>query len=259
MAEFVQLETVGAVGVIQLNRPPVNAINSQVHAELAEAARQAADRADIRAVVVYGGERAFAAGADIKEMAGLGPEEMTVFGARLTTAVDAIARLPKPVIAAVVGYALGGGCELALAADFRIVADDATLGLPEITLGVFPGAGGTQRLPRLIGMAKAKELIFTGRPVKGVEAVRIGLAGASVPAGDVLAEAMAMATRLAAGPTLAMAAAKRVMQAGMDTDLATGLTLESAAFAALFATADQKAGMASFLSDGPGKATFVGR
>jgi enoyl-CoA hydratase/carnithine racemase len=259
MAEFVRLETVGAVGVLRLDRPPVNAINSQVHAELLAAAQEAATRADVRAVVVYGGERAFAAGADIKEMAALGPDEMTVFGATLTAAIDAVARLPKPVIAAVVGYALGGGCELALAADFRIVAQDATLGLPEVTLGVFPGAGGTQRLPRLIGVARAKSLIFTGRPVNGIAAVEMGLADSAVPSAEVFDAAMAMATRLAAGPTSAIAAAKHAIDTGLDNDLATGLKIESASFAALFATEDQKTGMASFLREGPGKATFVGR
>jgi len=258
-AEFVRLETVGAVGVIRLDRPPVNAINAQVHTELLTAAHEAADRTDVRAVVVYGGERAFAAGADIKEMADLGPAEMEVFGGTLTAAIDAVARLPKPVIAAVVGYALGGGCELALAADLRVVAQDATLGLPEVTLGVFPGAGGTQRLPRLIGVAKAKELIFTGRPVTGEEAVRIGLATSCVPRNQVFSEAMALATRLAAGPTRALAAAKLAIDSGLDTDLAAGLRIESGAFAAIFDTDDQKAGMASFLADGPGQASFAGR
>ena len=259
MPDFVRLEIDGAVGVIRLDRPPVNAINSQVHVELLAAAREAAERADVRAVVVYGGDRVFAAGADIKDMVDLDPAGIAAFGATLTEAIDAIARLPKPVIAAVTGYALGGGCELALAADFRIVADDARLGLPEITLGVIPGAGGTQRLPRLVGTAKAKELIFSGRPVKGQEAVAIGLATESVPAAEVLTRAMAMATRLAAGPTVAIGAAKRAIDDGMDTDLATGLRIESAAFAQLFATEDQKNGMASFLQQGPGKATFVGR
>ena len=259
MTEFVRLDIAGSVGVIRLDRPPVNAINSQVHAELLAVARDAAGRPEVRAVVVYGGERAFAAGADIREMADLGPTEIGAFGATLTAAIDAVARLPKPVIAAVTGYALGGGCELALAADFRIVADDARLGLPEITLGVFPGAGGTQRLPRLVGVAKAKELIFTGRPVTGEEAVRIGLATRAVPAADVFPEAMEFAQRLAAGPTSALAAAKRAIDQGMDTDIASGLAIESAEFAGLFATEDQKSGMASFLRDGPGKATFTGR
>src|SRR4051812_25931808 len=139
MPEFVTLELVGAVGIIRLNRPPVNAINAQVHAELLAAAQEAASRSEVRAVLVYGGEKVFAAGADIKEMADLGPDEIAVFGSTLTGALDAVARLPKPVVAAVTGYALGGGCELALAADFRVVADDARLGLPEVTLGVSPG------------------------------------------------------------------------------------------------------------------------
>jgi enoyl-CoA hydratase len=259
MPEFVTLELIGSVGVIRLNRPPVNAINAQVHAELLTAAQDAGSRADVRAVVVYGGEKVFAAGADIKEMADLDPDGIAVFGSTLTGAIDAIARMPKPVVAAVTGYALGGGCELALAADFRVVAEDARLGLPEITLGVFPGAGGTQRLPRLIGVSKAKELIFSGRPVKGAEAVEIGLATRAVPATEVYIEALALATRLAAGPTLAIAAAKRAIDGGMDTDLAQGLRIESAEFAALFASEDQKNGMASFLRDGPGKAVFVGR
>ena len=259
MPEFVRLETHAAVGVIRLDRPPVNAVDSQLHTELLLVATEAADRPDIRAVVVYGGERTFAAGADIREMADLGPAAISAFGATLGTAIDAVAQLPKPVIAAVTGYALGAGCELALAADFRIVADDARLGLPEITLGVIPGAGGTQRLPRLVGVAKAKELIFTGRPVTGQEAVRIGLATRAVPAAEVFAQAMEFAQRLAAGPTLALGAAKRAIDRGADTDIASALAIEGAEFAALFGSQDQKSAMASFLRDGPGKATFTGR
>src|SRR3954447_21844217 len=209
MPDFVTLELDGAVGIIRLDRPPVNAINSQVHAELLAAAQEAATTPGVRAVVLYGGERGFAAGADIKEMASLSPAEISVFGETLTAAIDAIARMPKPVIAAVLGYALGAGCELALAADFRIVAEDARLGLPEITLGVFPGGGGTQRLPRLVGVARAKELIFSGRPGRAPEAVQLGMATQSVPAAEVFAQAMALAGRLAAGPTLAIGAAKR--------------------------------------------------
>ena len=164
MGDFVRLELHGAVGVIRLDRPPVNAINIQIHHELLDGGRSRWPRARaIRAVVLYGGERSFAAGADITELATCGPGEITAFGRTLNHAVTAIARLGQPVIAAVNGYALGAGCELALAADFRIVADDVRIGLPEITLGVIPGAGGTQRLPRLVGVTKAKELIFSGR------------------------------------------------------------------------------------------------
>lgn len=256
---LVHVERDGAIGIIRLDRPPVNALNSQMHGELAAAATELDADLAVRAVVVHGGPKAFAGGADIKEMADLGPAEISVFGKALTRALDAIARIRVPVVAAVTGYALGGGLELALAADFRIVADDARLGFPEITLGVFPGAGGTQRLPRLIGTAAAKRMIFTGRPVRGQDAVTLGLAEEAVPTDQVLDRAMALARQLAAGPTAALAAAKRSIDDGMDTDLATGLRIESAAFASLFATEDQKTGMASFIAEGPGKATFTGR
>lgn len=259
MSTIVEVEVDGAIGVIRLNRPPVNAINTAMHGALADAAdRLDADPA-VRAVVIHGGEKAFAGGADIKEMADLSPAEITVFGRGLVGALDRIARLRVPTVAAITGYALGGGFELALAADFRIVADDALLGLPEITLGVIPGAGGTQRLPRLVGKAVATRMILTGRPVRGSEAPAIGLAEQALPAAEVIDAAMALAGRFAAGPTQALAAAKRCINDGLDTDLATGVRIESAAFAALFATEDQKAGMASFIAEGPGKATFTGR
>ena len=259
MTTLVRLEIDGAVGVLRLDRPPVNAINAEMHHQLIEMAARIAQDRTIRAVVVYGGERAFAAGADIREMAELNSSQITVLIRSLNDAVTAVARLPQPVVAAVTGFALGGGCELALAADFRIVADDARLGLPEITLGVIPGAGGTQRLPRLIGVTKAKELIFTGRAVDGAEAVRIGLATRAVPADRVLPEAMALATRLAAGATAALAAAKRVIDDGIEEPLDAALEAENRRFAELFTTEDQRIGMTSFLQHGPGKATFVGR
>lgn len=255
----VHVERVGAVGVIRLDRPPVNAINSAMHAELERAAHTLDVDRDVRAVVVHGGPRSFAGGADVKEMADRGPAEIAVFGKSMTRALDAIAHLRVPTVAAVTGYALGGGFELALATDFRIVADDALLGFPEITLGVIPGAGGTQRLPRLVGTAIAKRMIFTGRPIRGQRAVEYGIAEEAVPAADVIDRALAFAATLASGATVALAAAKRCIDDGMEVDLATGLRIESAGFAALFATGDQKTGMASFLADGPGKATFTGR
>ncbi len=258
-AELVHVERAGAVGIIRLDRPPVNAINSAMHSQLEAAAHRLDGDASVRAVVMHGGDKAFAGGADIKEMADLGPAEIAVFGAGLTRALEAISRMRVPVVAAITGYALGGGFELALAADFRFVADDARLGFPEITLGVIPGAGGTQRLPRLIGVAAATRMIMTGRPIKGADAVSMGLAEEAVPGPDVIDRALAFAERLAAGPTRALIAAKRCLADGMDVDLATGLRIESAAFAGLFATEDQKAGMASFMADGPGKATFTGR
>src|SRR6478609_8693605 len=180
MTDLVRLERDGAVGIIRLDRPPVNAFNSVIHRELLEVAQEVAGNPEIRAVVVYGGERAFAAGADIKEMLDGTPADLATLGRALNDAVTAVARLTQPVTAAITGYALG--------ADFRIVAENAALGLPEITLGVIPGAGGTQRLPRLVGPNKAKELIFTGRPVDGAEAVRIGLANRAVTSDQVFAE-----------------------------------------------------------------------
>ena len=259
MAEFVRLEIDGAVGVIRLDRPPVNAFNSAVQRQLLQVAGQVAENAAIRAVVLYGGERAFAAGADIKEMVDLNPGEIASLDGHLTDAVNAVGRLPQPVIAAISGYALGGGFEVALAADLRVVAENAVLGLPEITLGVIPGAGGTQRLPRLIGASRAKELIFFGRQFSGSEALAMGLATRAVPPERVLPESLYMARTLAAGATAALAAAKRCIDDGLDVSLSAGLDLESRRFAELFATDDQTIGMTSFVQQGPGKAKFVGR
>jgi enoyl-CoA hydratase/carnithine racemase len=177
-------------------------------------------------------------------------------GARVMSSIDALARIPKPVIAAVTGYALGGGCELALTADFRVSADDARWGQPEILLGIIPGMGGTQRLPRLVGPAKAKDLIYTGRFVDAEEALEIGLVDVVVPAAEVYPTALAMAQKLAKGPALALAAAKAAVDGGLDGDLASGLRLESHLFASVFATEDARTGMASFVEKGPGKAEF---
>jgi enoyl-CoA hydratase/carnithine racemase len=176
--------------------------------------------------------------------------------ARVMSALDALARIPKPVIAAVTGYALGGGCELALTADFRVSADNARWGQPEILLGIIPGMGGTQRLPRLIGPAKAKDLIYTGRFVDAQEALEIGLVDAVVPAAEVYSSSVAMAQKFAKGPALALAAAKAAIDGGLDTDLASGLRLESHLFASVFATEDRTIGMESFIERGPGKAVF---
>ena len=168
-------------------------------------------------------------------------------------------QLPKITIAAINGYALGGGCELALACDLRICAEDSQLGQPEILLGVIPGAGGTQRLPRLIGVSRAKELIYSGRFIDAQEALAVGLVNKVVPPADVYSTATKWAERYARGPTVALMAAKQVIQNGVDSDMATGLLLERQAFAALFSSEDQKIGMESFIEHGPGKADFVGR
>ena len=259
MGEFVYLEVADGIGTIRLNRPKVNALNDQVTAELAEAARGAAASADVRAVIVYGGEKVFCGGADIEVMAEAGYAEMAVRSERLQEAMALIAGLPKPVVAAITGYALGGGLELALAADFRVAGENARLGQPEILLGIIPGAGGTQRLPRLVGPAKAKDIVFTGRMVAAAEALEIGLVDRVVPDAEVYQAALDLVRRYATGPALALRAAKQAIDYGLGVDLATGLEIERVQFAALFGTDDQRAGMRSFLDNGPGKATFTGR
>ena len=259
MSEFVRLEVDGGVGTIRLDRPKMNALNVQVQEEIRAAATEAAEREDIRAVVVYGGERVFAAGADIKEMADMSYQDMVRRSGGLQSAFTSVAKIPKPVVAAVTGYALGGGCELALCADFRIAADDATLGQPEILLGVIPGAGGTQRLTRLVGPSTAKDLIFTGRFVKADEALAIGLVDRVVPAASVYDEALAWARQFVGGAAYALRAAKEAIDRGWEVDLETGLEIERQQFSALFATDDRTIGMDSFMKDGPGRAKFSGR
>jgi enoyl-CoA hydratase/carnithine racemase len=257
--EFVTLQVEDGVGTIRLDRPKMNAINEQLHREVRGAALEATERADVRAVVLYGGERVFAAGADIKAMAELNGSTMVAWGRELTASFTAVAHIPKPVIAAITGYALGGGYELALCADFRVMGAGAKIGPPEILLGVIPGAGGTQRLARLVGPARAKDLVFTGRHVGAEEALEIGLVDAVVPDEEVQATALAMAAKFAAGPPLALAAAKRAIDEGLDLPLGQGLALESRLFAELFDTEDQQVGMRTFLESGPGKAVFTGR
>jgi enoyl-CoA hydratase/carnithine racemase len=256
MDRFVELEVEDAVGTIRLARPPMNALDAAMQDQLRAVAEEAATRADIRAVVVYGGEKVFAAGADIKEMQRMSYSDMLERGGLLQASFTAVARIPKPVVAAVTGYALGGGCELALCADIRIAAENAKFGQPEILLGLIPGAGGTQRLARLVGPSRAKELIFTGRQVRADEALRIGLADQVVPAEEVYSTARAWALRLAAGPAYALRAAKEAVDRGLDADLETGLALERQLFAGLFATEDREIGMRSFVEEGPGKAKF---
>ena len=262
MSEFVRLEVADGVGTIRLDRPKMNAISIQVQAELRAAAAEASDRDDVRAVVVYGGEKVFAAGNDVKEMADLSYVDMVRLGSSVQDAVTAIARIPKPVVAAINGYALGGGCELALAADVRFAADTAVLGQPELLLGIIPGAGGTQRLARLVGPSRAKDLIFTGRFVPAQEALEMGLVDRVVAADSgttVYDEAWAWASQFARAASYALRAAKESIDRGLDVDLETGLEIERAQFAALFATEDRETGMQSFIEHGPGKAQFGGR
>ena len=191
MTDLVRLEVDDGIGTIRLDRPPMNALNGEIQHGLIAACREAAERRDVAAVIVWGGEKVFAAGADIKEMETMSYTDMVDHSALLQDFTRALARLPKPTVAAITGYALGGGCEVALACDFRIAADDARLGQPEILLGIIPGAGGTQRLARLVGPARAKDLVFSGRFVEADEALAIGLVDEVVPAADVYAAARA--------------------------------------------------------------------
>ena len=259
MSEFVRLEVEDGVATLRLDRPKMNALNAQVQEEIRAAAAEAAGRDDVKAVVVYGGEKVFAAGADIKEMAEMSYTDMIDRATGLQEAFTAVAAIPKPVVAAVTGYALGGGCELALTADYRVCGDNAKLGQPEIKLGVIPGAGGTQRLARLVGPSRAKDIVFTGRFVDAAEALRIGLVDRVVAPDDVYGAAREWAEQFARGPAYALRAAKEAIDRGLEVDLATGLAIERHQFAALFATEDRGIGMRSFIENGPGKAEFQGR
>ena len=259
MYEFLSLDVTDGIALVTLNRPPVNALSRAMQEELRAVSAEVSGRDDVDAVVFTGSERVFAAGADIKAMSQLDGRSMVAWGRELTNSFTAVQEIPKPVIAAITGYALGGGYELALCADFRVMGAGAKIGQPEILLGVIPGAGGTQRLARLVGPAKAKDLVFTGRHVGAEEALEIGLADAVVPDAEVYGTAVAMARKFAAGPPLALAAAKKAIDEGLDRPLREGLALESRLFAELFDTEDQKSGMRSFLEHGPGKAAFAGR
>jgi enoyl-CoA hydratase/carnithine racemase len=243
------------VALIQLDRPKMNALSGTLLGQL-EAIADDLIADPPGAVVLWGGRRIFAAGAEIVELEGAGADSV---GASFTSALTALARVPRATIAAVNGYALGGGLELALACDLRVGADDAKLGLPEVLLGVIPGGGGTQRLPRLIGPSRAKEMIFSGRQVRAPEALEIGLVNRVVPADDVLAEALAWAGELARGARLAHGLAKGAVDRGLEGTLPEGLAIEQEAFSAVARTEDAARGIASFVENGPGKATFVGR
>lgn len=253
----IRLVTDGPVVTVRLDNPPMNAFDSVRRDELAACVRGLADARGVRAVVLYGGERLFAAGADIRSLATMGPEEARGWNRALQRTFDEVARLPMPVIAAITGYALGGGLELALCADYRVAADDAVLGQPEVQLGLMPGSGGTQRLVRLIGPSRAKNLLMTGRRVRADEALRLGLVDEVVPAGAAVYEAaLAYALRLAEGPSAALEAIKEAVDHGADIGITAGLALERSLFAGVFGTADAAAGIRSFIDHGPGHARF---
>jgi len=245
------------VGTIVIDRPPLNALDLAAWRSLASVVSSVASDPDVRAVVVWGGARAFAAGADVAELREWGPDEATAAAEVMQGAVDALAALPQVTIAVVSGYALGGGCEIALACDFRFAADNAKMGQPEVLLGAIPGAGGTQRLARLIGVGRAKGLVLSGRMVDMVEAPRIGLVDEVHPVDAVLDAARRAARHYAAGPA-SLALAKRAIDEGYGLPLSDALALERRLFAEAFATDDLRIGVTTFLEHGPGVARFGG-
>lgn len=246
--ETIIVEIEEGIATITLNRPEVlNALNNQVFIELGEAAEKLSADDSVRVVIITGGDKVFAAGADIKQMALATAVDVSTSGRPSLKTYNLIENMHKPVIAAIAGYALGGGCELTLAADVRIAADNAQFGLPEIKLGILPGGGGTQRLPRLIGAGKAKELIFSGDFISAEEALRVGLVNKVVPADQLLTEAKKMAKKFAAKGAVALYLAKTCVNEGLRMDLEMGLQYEHKCFSLLFATEDQKEGMKAFI------------
>lgn len=244
------------VTVVRLDRPKMNTLSTSVLAQVRTAFATLAEEPQ-GAVVLWGGPRVFAAGADVTEFSD--PGAPALVAARFHAACEAISSLGSVTIAAINGYALGGGLELALACDLRVVADDARLGQPEILLGIIPGGGATQRLPRLVGPARAKDMILTGRQVRADEALRIGLADRVVPGSDVFEESLRLGAELAAGARTAQVMAKRLVDAAPETPLAQGLDHESRSFVSVFDTDDARHGIESFLENGPGRARFSGR
>lgn len=246
--EVIQLHKENGVATITLNRPPLNPLNSQVFRELSRAADELQADASVKAVILTGsGDKAFAAGADVSEMAQMTPVEVYDFCQASLAAFQKIENLGKPVIAAIKGMALGGGSELAMCCDFRLAADNAKFGQPEVGLGIIPGGGGTQRLPRLVGTAKAKEILFLGEIFDAAEAEKIGLVNKVVPADSVLDEAQKLAKKLAAKPAVAMRMLKTAVNTGMNMDITSALNVEIQNFAIAFASDDRKEGISAFL------------
>ena len=245
--ETLLVEKEGDIAVVKLNRPPVNSLNVKAYGDIYDAFCELENDASVKAIVLTGaGDKAFAAGLDVKEVAGKTIPDYFAFGRVSRMCLDKVASVEKPTIAAILGFAFGGGCELALACDLRIAANDASIGCPEINLGIIPGSGGTQRLPRLLGIAKAKELLFMGDTVSGEDAARIGLVNKAVPKDALLEEAKAWAKRLASKPKVAMSVLKNAIDNGMNMDLQTALTYESECFVISYVSEDGREGFKAF-------------
>jgi enoyl-CoA hydratase len=259
--ETVKVAVDGALATVTVSREAaLNALSSQVIAELTAVTGELEVSTDVRVVILTGaGDKAFVAGADIAEMQGLAPRQAHAFAQMGGALAASIESSEKPWIAAVNGFALGGGCELALACDFIHASDRAKLGQPEVKLGVIPGFGGTQRLARRVGVAKAKELCMTGDTIDAAEALRIGLADAVWPHGELIAKVRELAGRIAANGPLAVAEVKRLVQLGQSTTLDHALALEQQSFGLLFSTEDQKEGMSAFLAKPRRAAQFKGQ
>jgi enoyl-CoA hydratase/carnithine racemase len=251
MSELVRLEIDDGVGIVRLDRPPANAISLELSRGLLEVLREAEIRDDVGAIVLWGGPTLFAAGADIRGMIDADPSEIREQVSTLGAACDRLEAIPKISIAAISGYALGGGFELALACDLRYAASDATVGQPEIKIGVIPGAGGTQRIAWLAGLGVARDLTYTGRQVPAEEAKALGLVGRVVPPDELLDAAVADARGFARGPRRALAAAKEATLHAAREPGSSGLGLERELFLSLFGGADQREGMQAFLEKRP--------
>jgi enoyl-CoA hydratase/carnithine racemase len=258
--ELVKVEIKDGVATMTLNRPPLNPLNAELFYQIGECADELTMDDNVRAVVLTGGDKHFAAGADIKEMVEMSPVVVAKFISAGQGSFTKVENIPKPVIAAINGFALGGGCELAITADWRFAHEDAKIGQPEILLGIIPGAGGTQRLPRLIGPAKAKEMIYSGRFYGAQECLEMGLVQKVVSGEEsVIKYAQKVASKYAGGAAVALAMAKKAVNKGMECSIEEGLIIEGQGIALCFASEDQKIGMRTFLEEGPGKAKFVGK
>jgi enoyl-CoA hydratase len=256
--ETIIVEKEEGIAIVKLNRPPVNSLNVKAYSEVYDAFCELEKDESVKAIVLTGaGEKAFAAGLDVKEVAGKSIPDYFAFGRISRGCVDKVASIEKPTIAALFGFVFGGGCELALACDLRIASNDANIGCPEVNLGIMPGSGGTQRLPRLVGIAKAKELLLMGDTVSGDEAYRIGLVNKVVAKDALLDEAKAWAKKLASKPRVAVGLIKNAIDTGLNMDLSSAITYENDCFTLTYVSEDGREGMAAFAEKR--KPTFKGK